>query len=69
VKDVETFTQKKRGCRYVIYWYDGDTPHYEANGGNTLEEARKVATSLSRPGLDFYIWDGDCEHPDAREVE
>ena len=71
-EDVLTFTQRERGCRYIIYSYayDGDRRCvYEGNGGNTLEEARKAAGQLTRPTLDMYIWDGDCEHPDAKEVE
>ena len=69
MEDVETYTQRKRGCRYVIYCYDASNIAYEGNGGNTLDEARRETSKLSRPGLELHIWEGDCEHPDAKEVE
>ena len=67
--DLEIFTQKKRGCRYVIYSYDVGKQYYEGNGGDTLDEARVQMSKLSRPGLDLHVWEGDCEHPDAKEVD
>lgn len=71
LEPVEAFTRRKWGCRYVIYYRDGDVPGgygYMGNGGDTLEEAQKKAANLSRPGMELYISDGDREHPDTREV-
>ena len=71
LETVEAFTRRKWGCRYVIYVRDWNVPDkydYMANGGDTLEEARRKAGSLGRPGMELYISDGDREHPDSRDV-
>ena len=67
--DPATFTQKKRGCRYVIYNYGVGKQYYEGDGGNTLDEARLQMSKLSRPGLDLHVWEGDSKHPDSKDVD
>lgn len=71
MESVEAFTRRKRGCRYVIYYREWDNSGgygYMGNGGDTLEEAQKAAGALGRPGMELAIFDGDREHPDARDV-